>query len=94
VLNEASQSKLNPQSQKMIFVGFVDGPHAIEYYNSRTRHIATMRNYHFTDTPPDIQFEGEDDLEQPEQPTESQIEPSVEHRENLKDNILMLFPLL
>jgi hypothetical protein len=43
-----------------------------------------MQNYHFADTPPDTQFEGEDDPEQLEQPTESQIEPSVKHHGNLK----------
>jgi hypothetical protein len=94
VLNEASQSKLNDKSQKMImmFMGFVDGPCAIKYYNSCTQHIGTMQNYHFADTPPDIQFEGEDDPEQLEQPTESQIEPSVKHHENLKRKCLNDIP--
>jgi hypothetical protein len=39
VLNEARQSKLDPKSQKMMFMGFVDGSCAIKYYNSRTRHV-------------------------------------------------------
>ena len=69
------QSKLDPKSQKMMFVGFVDGSRAIKYYNSRTRHVGITRNYHFVITPPD-QFEGED-------PTGDQIE-TVESLGNLK----------
>ena len=58
--------KLDPKSEKHIFVGFQDGPKAIKYYNSHTRQIKITRNYHFTDTAPDtltpepnVEFEGE-----------------------------------
>jgi hypothetical protein len=81
VLNEGRRMKLDPKSQKMLFVGFSDGLHAIKYYNACTRHIGTTRNYYFATTPPDTQFEGEE--EQVDEPMGDQIE-SVELRENLK----------
>ena len=51
-----------------MFVGFIDGSHAIKYYNAPTKHIGTTQNYHFVTHPQDIQFEGE---EEPK-PAESQ----------------------
>ena len=77
VLNEAHQSKLDPKPHKMMFIRFIDGPHAIKYYNVRTHHVSTTQNYHFTHAPPDIQFEGE------EENNRDQIE-LVMHCENLK----------
>jgi hypothetical protein len=40
-------SKLDARSEKHTFVGFVDGPKVIKYYNERTRLIKISRNYRF-----------------------------------------------
>ena len=40
-------SKLDPTSEKCIFVGFAEGEAAIRYYNPRTRKVLTMREAHF-----------------------------------------------
>ena len=81
VLNETCQSKLDPKSHKMMmFVGFVDESHAIKYYNTHTKNVGTTQNYHFVNYPPDIQFEGEDE---PQEPMGEQIE-SVRNCETLK----------
>lgn len=83
VLNESHRLKLDPKSQKMLFVGSSEGPHAIKYYNARTRHIGTTRNYYFAIAPPDTQFEGEESEDPVDKAMGDQIE-SVELRENLK----------
>ena len=70
----------------MMFVGFIDGPRAIKYYNACTRHVGTTQNFHFANTPPNIQFEGEDQLDQPDQPTIDQIDPSVEYTQRKRPN--------
>jgi hypothetical protein len=46
-------SKLEPKSVKQIFIGFEDGPKAIKYYDSATRHVKISHNYTFylADTP-------------------------------------------
>src|SRR5277367_3591051 len=81
VLNESRKSKLDPKSQKMLFMRFLEGPHAIKYYNARTRHIGTTQNYYFATAPPDTQFEEEEELM--DQPMGDQIE-SEERNENIK----------
>jgi hypothetical protein len=78
VLNESCHSKLDPESQKMPFIGFLEGPCAIKYYNACTQHIGTTQNYYFANAPPDIQFEGEE-----EEPIGDQIESDELHN-NLK----------
>jgi len=80
VLNESYRSKLDPKSQKMLFVGFLEGPRAIKYYNARTKHIGTTRNYYFATAPPDTQFEGEE----VDEPMGDQIESEELRNNNLK----------
>ncbi|KAH8984087.1 hypothetical protein EDB86DRAFT_3084789 [Lactarius hatsudake] len=61
-----------PKSQRRAYVGYEDGPQAVQYYNTETRKILTSQNYHFleltqeTSPPepikvivPDAQREGE-----------------------------------
>jgi hypothetical protein len=53
---------MSPKSVKQIFVGFVDGPRAIKYYNTRTHQIRVLWSYKFlTNIAPvqDVQCEGE-----------------------------------
>lgn len=57
---------MQPRSLKQIFVGFVDGPKAIRYYDAKTRQIWVSRNYKFLSSPgdfpkqvSDVQCEGE-----------------------------------
>jgi hypothetical protein len=66
----------------MLFVGFMEGPHVIKYYNACTKHIGTTRNYYFANAPPDTQFEGEE--EPVDKPMGDQIEESDKLRDNLK----------
>ncbi|KAK0196116.1 hypothetical protein F5146DRAFT_1133575 [Armillaria mellea] len=40
-------SKLKPKSKKFLFVGYLDGPKAIKYYNLRLRQIQVSRNFIF-----------------------------------------------
>jgi transposase InsO family protein len=42
-------SKLEPKSEKQIFVGFQDGPKAVKYYSAKSRQIKTSRNFCFRD---------------------------------------------
>jgi hypothetical protein len=57
--------KLDAKTETHIFVGFIDSPKAIKYYNAQTRQIKVSRNYRFTAvsdtlTPePNVEFEGE-----------------------------------
>ena len=62
----------------MLFVGFIEGLCAIKYYNAHTRQIGTTQNYYFTNTPPDTQFEGE------EEPVDKPMGDQIELHENLK----------
>src|SRR5438445_518357 len=39
-------SKLEPRSKEYIFMGFMDGPKAVRYYDMRTCLIKVSRNYH------------------------------------------------
>jgi len=65
ILREGQKlSKLEPKSQKHIFIGFVDGSKAIKYYDTNTKQIKTSRNFHFEKLPPNIQFEGEKECTQ------------------------------
>ena len=47
ILNEGQLTKLQPRSMKHTFVGFVDGPKAIKYYNVSTRQVCVSRNFQF-----------------------------------------------
>ena len=50
VLDESNnRSKLDPKSKKMVFVGFMDGPKAIRYYDAKTRSIKVSRNVAFNE---------------------------------------------
>lgn len=52
VLTEGKNlSKLESKSQKFTFVGFLDGPKAIRYYDPRTRSIRVSRNFVFAEPP-------------------------------------------
>src|SRR5277367_2257249 len=70
VLDESgTRSKLDPKSKKMIFVGFMDGPKAIRYYDAKNRSIKVSRNVVFNENEepreleirevPGLQVEGE-----------------------------------
>jgi hypothetical protein len=45
-----------PKSQRRAYVGYEDGPKAVQYYNAETRKVLTSRNYRFLEltheTPP------------------------------------------
>ncbi|GBE80375.1 hypothetical protein SCP_0300900 [Sparassis crispa] len=45
-------SKLAPRANKYIFVGYVDGPNAIKYYDAKMHQIKMTQNYHFTNRDP------------------------------------------
>jgi hypothetical protein len=47
-------SKMDDRGLKHIFCGYLDGPKAIRYYDSRTRRVKVSRNFQFTD--PAIKF--------------------------------------
>src|SRR5271154_6643818 len=50
VLDESgTRSKLDPKSKKMIFVGFMDRPKAIRYYDAKNRSIKVSRNIVFNE---------------------------------------------
>src|SRR6202522_967132 len=43
------KSKLAPKSNKMMFVGFIDGLKSVRYYDAKTRKIKVSRNFTFTE---------------------------------------------
>ena len=47
ILNEGQLTRLQPRSMKHTFVGFVDGPKAIKYYDASTRQVRVSHNYQF-----------------------------------------------
>jgi len=47
ILNEGQLTKLQPKSTKHTFMGFVDGPKAIKYYDAATRQVRVSHNFHF-----------------------------------------------
>ena len=50
VLDESgTRSKLNPKSKKMVFMGFMDGPKAVRYYDAKMRSIKVSRNVAFNE---------------------------------------------
>jgi hypothetical protein len=51
ILDEGDRSKLAPKSEKMIFVGFEDGPKAVRYYKPETQKVLVSRNYKFINLP-------------------------------------------
>ena len=61
-------SKLDPKSTKQMFIGYLDSPKAIKYYDTRLCQVKVSRNYQFpkeyadSHTPaPIVQREGESD---------------------------------
>ncbi|GBE85892.1 hypothetical protein SCP_0804160 [Sparassis crispa] len=50
---DATLSKLAPRANKYIFVGYMDGPKAIKYYDAHTRQIKISRNFQFSSNSPD-----------------------------------------
>ena len=42
-----SINKLTAKSEKFTFVGFLDGPHAVHFYNAYARSIKTSHNFQF-----------------------------------------------
>ncbi|GBE80154.1 hypothetical protein SCP_0213570 [Sparassis crispa] len=50
---DATLSKLAPRANKYIFVGYMDGPKAIKYYDAHTRQIKISRNFQFSSNFPD-----------------------------------------
>ena len=85
VLDESNnRSKLDPKSKKMIFVGFMDGPKAIRYYDAKTQSIKVSWNVAFNELKeleivevPGVQVEGEIRENPPQQPIIPQ-QPAVE----------------
>ena len=74
VLDESgTRSKLDPKSKKMIFVGFMDGPKAIRYYDAKSRSIKVSQNVTFNENEeprelnireiPGLRVEGEQEAE-------------------------------
>ena len=47
ILTEGQITKLQPQSIKHTFMGFMDGPEAIKYYDASTRQVRVSRNFQF-----------------------------------------------
>ena len=47
ILNEGQLTKLQPRSTKHTFVGFIDGPKAIRYYDASTRQVHVSCNFQF-----------------------------------------------
>jgi len=47
ILNEGQLTKLQPKSTKHTFMGFMDGPKAIKYYDAVTRQVHVLHNFHF-----------------------------------------------
>ncbi|GBE89144.1 hypothetical protein SCP_1501500 [Sparassis crispa] len=50
---DATLSKLAPRANKYIFVGYMDGPKAIKYYDAHTRQIKISCNFQFSSNSPD-----------------------------------------
>ena len=87
VLDESgTRSKLDPRSKKMIFVGFMDGPKAIRYYDAKNRSIKVSRNIAFNENEepreleiwevPGLRVEGEKEVQSPVQsPQQTQPNP-------------------
>ena len=46
-----SINKLNAKSEKLTFVGFLDGPRAVRFYDARARSIKTSHNFRFLKDP-------------------------------------------
>ena len=83
VLDESgTRSKLDPKSKKMIFVGFMDGPKAIRYYDAKNRSIKVSRNVTFNENEepreleivevPGLRVEGEKEIEKDQSTHETQ----------------------
>ena len=51
ILTEGQLSKFQPRSKEHTFMGFVDGPKAIKYYDASTRQVHISRNFRFPSTP-------------------------------------------
>ena len=50
VLNESkNRSKLDPKLKKMVFVGFMDGSKAIQYYSAKSQSIKVSQNVTFNE---------------------------------------------
>ena len=50
ILDESiHRSKLDPQSKKMVFIGFMDGSKAVQYYDAKNRLIKVSRNVTFNE---------------------------------------------
>jgi len=47
ILNKGQLTKLQPKSTKHTFMGFMDGPKAIKYYDAATRQVRVSHNFHF-----------------------------------------------
>ena len=47
ILNEGQLTKLQPRSTKHTFMGFVDGPKAIKYYDATMRQVCVSCNFQF-----------------------------------------------
>jgi hypothetical protein len=70
---QAAQRKMLPKSKRRAYVGYEEGPKAVQYYNAEMRKVLTSRNYRFLSPPtgnptpeaiavaPDAQCEGERD---------------------------------
>jgi hypothetical protein len=52
--NVEALSKLEEWAIKHVFCGYLDGPKAIRYYDTRTHRVKISRNYRFSD--PDVEF--------------------------------------
>jgi hypothetical protein len=49
VLDETRKSKLDPKATKKIFVGYMDGPRAIRYYDTNGGRVKVSRNFAFNE---------------------------------------------
>ena len=50
ILDESkNRSKLTPKSKKMVFVGFMEGPRAVRYWDKERRAIKVSRNFAFSE---------------------------------------------
>ena len=47
ILTEGQLSKMQPRSIKHTFMGFIDGPKAIKYYDASTWHVRVLHNFQF-----------------------------------------------
>ena len=80
-----TRSKLDLKSKKMIFIGFVDEPKAIRYYDAKNRSIKVSRNVTFNKNEepreldiidvPGLRVEGEKDLGNDQSPQQTQPIP-------------------